>query len=989
MENMTVKNNFKNLPQEIMTLKRFLPVRNDDGKKPISKSWNKTENQKFLFEINSANAAFFIGNGSTEDFCALDFDHVLDDNGEFVDTAAQDLYNNFRAIFPNAYCEKSVSGHGLHALLLPTENKFPAIKGKKIQFDNNICLEIFYKFNKTITLTGNLYNCAANAPIPKGEKADEFLSKLLDEIQKQNDLNKPQAQKTTARKISDNPTEYNIPPELNHDLAIMIFKAIGAEDFDNKDWLPCISNLVYAGVSDEEIRILNIKSAKYNERNFDEQLKWVKENSKTFNLGVLIKNAEEKNVDYKDFIKQWRKDHPATQLDSLKAELREVEKTLADYETEKNSAIEKLKKAEQFDKDSVFTDDFITAAAFAKISNRKVFSDIKAKIQRHISTNKTEKFMTEWNAEVRDKVDELTERTNELQSQKIALNAKITSTNFVSTTPELKDFVIPALYSVSKESGVQVVQGEQLKQVALRPIIIKSSFYDAETRITKLTLCYMNNSGKWKEIPAQSADVIFNAKKIVDLAKYKLPVTSAKANYLVEYLDAFNNDNEEKYKLTYTVSQCGWHEFDGEDYFIDPRLKCEITDDDRKVDVTVDDNNALSHSLKSVGSLEQWKIAYDLAKKSPVARLTVAAALAPPLLKILGERNFVFYTHGRTRGGKSTAMNLAASAVGKNDMVISFDGTNNGLLGMAAETADMPFFVDEKQSADKHLKDQFQRFIYNVANGKERARANKDGTIRQIREWRNITLANGETELLGDNATGGAYTRLLQLHAPDVILDAETCKKIREVTKNNYGLVFPKFIEQILKVGIENLKADFDSTVSIFEKSFSDTLSEYCRYLAILAIADTLLNMIFGSEKFSALYDSYEPIEEIAKMIPTLEEIDDTEREKDFLLGFITQNQKCFLGATKATVEQMPAVYGKFDDDFIYITVAAMEMACSADGFDRKKVVADLIKDNFIVPSDKIKSGRKNPLATVQKKISGGNTNCYRIVNTLKENYIG
>ena len=118
---------------------------------------------------------------------------------------------------------------------------------------------------------------------------------------------------------------------------------------------------------------------------------------------------------------------------------------------------------------------------------------------------------------------------------------------------------------------------------------------------------------------------------------------------------------------------------------------------------------------------------------------------------------------------------------------------------------------------------------------------------------------------------------------------------------------------------------------------------------------------------------------EIFKLIPTIEEIDDTAREKDFVKGFISQNQKYFLDATPASIEQLPCVYGKFENDFVYINKEVLKKACESSGFNYDKIVADLIADEFFIPSNSIPNGRKKTYNFVQKKINRINTSCFRI----------
>jgi len=500
-----------------------------------------------------------------------------------------------------------------------------------------------------------------------------------------------------------------------------------------------------------------------------------------------------------------------------------------------------------------------------------------------------------------------------------------------------------------------------------------------------LKLAYMNTTDKWKSIPAQSAAIIFNSRKLVDLAEQGLPVTSSNATQLVDFLDAFNVQNETVFPMTYSVSRGGWYTFDDKDYFVDPRCELFLTKDDKKIRVKIDSQSQFVQALKQHGSLKAWRRAYKLAKKSPVARLIVAAAVAPILLKILGERNFLLYIYAPTRAGKTTALYLGASAVGNEKIIRSFDATKNGLAGAAADVNDYPFLIDEKQVADSKIKEQLDSLVYALANGIGRTKLNKDSTLRKTTDWRTIPIMTGETLLLPDNVTGGANTRLLTIAAPCVILDADTCKQIRNIIADNFGLAFPLVIDKIFSIDKKPLREIYNKIVEFFAEEYPNVLDEYRRYMAVLTLADALLNAVLSEEcedkqeDFSALVEDAKILaKEIFPLLPTNAEISDTVREREFVLGFITQNQSRFIGGN-VPLERIQAFCGKLDDPkFIYITVAALKKACAEEGFDYRKLVSDLVADGFFVPSDTVEKGYKNPRPTVKVWLAKSATNCYR-----------
>ena len=207
----------------------------------------------------------------------------------------------------------------------------------------------------------------------------------------------------------------------------------------------------------------------------------------------------------------------------------------------------------------------------------------------------------------------------------------------------------------------------------------------------------------------------------------------------------------------------------------------------------------------------------------------------------LGERNFLLYICAPTRAGKTTALYLAASAVGDEKMIRSFDATKNGLAGAAADVNDFAFLVNEKQVADSKLKEQFDTLVYALANGLGRTKLNKDSTLRKLQDWRTIAIMTGETLLLPDNVTDGANTRLLSINVTGEILPADVCRLIHNTIKDNCGLAFPLVIDKIFEVGFDKLRQIYQELVALFIAKHHELLNEHCRYLAVLTLADAIL----------------------------------------------------------------------------------------------------------------------------------------------------
>ena len=272
---------------------------------------------------------------------------------------------------------------------------------------------------------------------------------------------------------------------------------------------------------------------------------------------------------------------------------------------------------EVFDSDTVFSEEIITAVAFAKIFDKQAFSNFKRDIINYGNKNKDKKVsINDWLSDVKDKAAELNSQQSDLLTRRNEIQSKIHSMSFIANNDFLKGFSFPTGYSVTNNSGVIKIEGEKIISVCRRPVIIKAKTYNAEERVYKLELAYQKTNGKWKTLTPVEAAIIFNRNKLVDMANYGLPVTSSNATALVDYLDAFNAENENNFSMTYTVPRCGWHTFDDKDVFIDPRRECNTTDDeDRKISVKVDSQSEFANSLRKVGKLEDWKKIYLLARQ--------------------------------------------------------------------------------------------------------------------------------------------------------------------------------------------------------------------------------------------------------------------------------------------------------------------------------------------------------------------------------------
>ena len=239
-----IKQILENLPQEILDQPRFFSV--NEAKEPLAEGWNKPENQKPYNEIQGLVGFDTAGHDVYEDYLFLDFDHIFNDAGQFVNVLAEEWYTKIRDAL-KTYCELSASSTGAHMIAKPTKGKFKKIssgKNGRIYFserrdDDAPFLELFYGTGGRYCLfTGNVFECEPNNPITQGQAADDVFTMCLEEITKQNQKPpktplKPQEANSAVLvyQSQSNTREYDIYR------AEKMLDVIRVADLSREDWL--------------------------------------------------------------------------------------------------------------------------------------------------------------------------------------------------------------------------------------------------------------------------------------------------------------------------------------------------------------------------------------------------------------------------------------------------------------------------------------------------------------------------------------------------------------------------------------------------------------------------------------------------------------------------------------------------------------------------------------------------------------------------------
>ena len=193
---------------------------------------------------------------------------------------------------------------------------------------------------------------------------------------------------------------------------------------------------------------------------------------------------------------------------------------------------------------------------------------------------------------------------------------------------------------------------------------------------------------------------------------------------------------------------------------------------------------------------------------------SVSAAFAAPLLHITGMESGGVHLRGDSSTGKTTALRAAASVWGGMEYLQRWRATDNGLEALAAQHSDCLLVLDELSQVDPKAAGEA---AYMLANGGGKARANRNGGLRDPASWRILFLSSGEAGLSEHMAEAkkkpkaGQEIRLLDIPADagaghgmfenlhQYAGGATFSKALTEAACKHYGTAAQPYIEKLVE----------------------------------------------------------------------------------------------------------------------------------------------------------------------------------------------
>lgn len=225
-------------------------------------------------------------------------------------------------------------------------------------------------------------------------------------------------------------------------------------------------------------------------------------------------------------------------------------------------------------------------------------------------------------------------------------------------------------------------------------------------------------------------------------------------------------------------------------------------------------------------------------------------ALCTPMFEFTGLRGITLSLYGQTGTGKTLTQLWQQSLYGDpNKLHGTAKFTQNALFSRLATVRNLPVTVDEATlMQDKDIGE----FIMWTTQGRDKARLDKNSIEKEVREWfTTVTLSTNRsmTSLLldGNMESNAQLARIIevQVHKHKVFdKSTEAGMKIFNFITNNYGHIGRAFIQRLVNMGEDGIRAAVENGRQLFTKKFSASLSGNERFwetaLVLMYVAGTI-----------------------------------------------------------------------------------------------------------------------------------------------------
>ena len=514
----------------------------------------------------------------------------------------------------------------------------------------------------------------------------------------------------------------------------------------------------------------------------------------------------------------------------------------------------------------------------------------------------------------------------------------------------------------------------KLEVASYTPIVVTRIFENLdENNSQKYEIQYRDNqSGIWKKIIADKS-CFADSKKIVGLSDSGLDVTTYSAKVLIPFISAMVTTNKGKIPVVNSYTQPGWKGKGFKKFIYPPSDENYILD---SADVDVE------RTFTIKGDSKEWLKYYEEAINYKYFRLIFGFSLLAPITELFSLRNMMAHLFGRSGGGKTAAIKLAASAFADPKYYIqNFNATHNFIIRIAVSFNNLPFFINELQAANnKNQMEALKNLPYWIEEGKERGRLNKDIKTRKKYYFSTIAITTGENPFTSSSSEMGAKARVLEFGDKEILPDGfaqDVHVFLQSGNHGHFGKSWINFVMEDVK-NINLIKKTYDDFLSNEEikKAYESKIPSHRNFI----IAGLVCNMFFQIhfckvDPQKAKREAIEIALEFAEEVQDKRSLTDTQRALRSIKSNISEMKKHFMidnmGVGDVKGDDIYGIIDTSPNGFVaFYPDVLKDKILKAKDFNPDKIIKELAKEGYIARGD----GRN-----LTTKVNG--ERCYKFPN--------
>jgi hypothetical protein len=334
-------------------------------------------------------------------------------------------------------------------------------------------------------------------------------------------------------------------------------------------------------------------------------------------------------------------------------------------------------------------------------------------------------------------------------------------------------------------------------------------------------------------------------------------ITKKQTEYFQYMLRSYMNELRKFRTMTNLYASMGWKE-DHKLFVLGDTLyrrKPDSTIEKESIKLASASSRIGSDMFGVSGDLDTWKGMTGLLQRADLDAhmFSIGISLASPLLEFTGLKGMTVSLFGKTGGGKSLAQLMAQSVWGNPDKLhFQAKYTQNTLFSRFGLYANLPITIDEvTMMSDKDVGD----FLYWVSQGRDKARLNRNAEEREAKTWATFCIVSTNRPLSSKMVASGLDTdaqmaRLLELTVTPSKLFTDSSnigKKLFDLMSTNYGGAGDIFIQKLMEIGPEGLRAMIAEATNNFHSKYGVKFTGEERYWEqVIILADLAINLAQG-----------------------------------------------------------------------------------------------------------------------------------------------